>query len=133
MPDVPPNLTEAFARRLAERDNPPPAPPPSQEPAAVQARLHAWLRTRHGVRDARGQLRQGRMLLALMQRPECTTAELAAAAGLPDRAAARVAVRLADLGLTSYEYRSRYRYHRLTRATEDALLAVLAGAGAVEG
>lgn len=120
IPNVPPNLTEAFARRLAERDNPPP-PPPSQEPAAILARLHAWLRTRRGVRDARVQAGQGRMLLALMQRPACNTAELAAA---------RVAVRLAELGLTTFKYRSRYRYYRLSRATEDAMLEVLTVAGA---
>jgi hypothetical protein len=120
-------LPAAFARRVAERDNPPPPPPLSPEPAAVQARIEDWLLTAHRVRDKRGRLRQGRMVLALMQHPERTTAELAEAAGLPDRAAARVAVRLGELGLLTWEYRSLYRYWRLSRATEDALLAVVAG------
>ncbi len=130
MPDNPENLAEAFARRVATRDTPPPPPPLSQEPAAVQARIGQWLHTAHGVRDPRGQLRATRMLLALMQHPERTTAELAAAAGLPVRSAARAAVRLNALGLTTWEYRSLYRYHRLSRAAEDALVAVVAGPGA---
>ena len=124
---MPENLTTAFARRVFERDNPPPPLPLSQEPAAVQARIEAWLLAQHGMRDRRGRLRQGLMLLALMQHPERTTAELAAAAGLPARAANRVAVRLGALGLTTWEYRSLYRYWHLTRATEDALLLVVRG------
>ncbi|AWM31574.1 hypothetical protein [Hymenobacter nivis] len=125
--DTAETLATAFARRVAERDNPPPAPPFSQEPAAVQARLAAWLRTAHAVRDPRGQRCLGQMLRALMQHPERTTAELAAAGGIGARAAARVAERLATLGLTACEYRGRYRYHCLTRAAEDALLRVVAG------
>ena len=121
------NLTTAFARRVAERDNPPPAPPLSQEPAAVQARIEDWLLKTYMVRDKRGRLRQRLMLMALMQYPERTTAELAEAAGLPPRAAARVAVRLGEFALTTWEYRSLYRYWRLTPAAEDALLLVVAG------
>ena len=124
MPEI---LPEAFARRVAERDNPPPPPPLSMEPAAVQARIEDWLLAAHRVRDKRGRLRQGRMLLALMQHPERTTAELAEAAGLPHRAAARVAVRLGEFGLTTAETRGLYRYWRLTRAAEDALLRVVLG------
>ena len=121
-------LPTAFARRIAERDNPPPPPPPlSPEPAAVQARIEAWLRATHRVRDKRGRLRQALMLRALMEHPERHTVQLAAAAGLPARAAARVAVRLAELGLIAPEHRSLYRYWRLTRAAEDALLLVVAG------
>ena len=124
---MPESLPAAFARRLAERDNPPPPPPLSQEPAAVQARIESWLLSTYKVRDKRGRLRQSLMLLALMQHPERTTAGLAAAAGLPARAAARVAVRLGELDVTTWEYRSRYRYWRLTRAAEDALLLVVVG------
>ena len=121
------SLPTAFARRVAERDNPPPPPPLSQEPAAVQARIEAWLLSTHHVRDKRGRLRQALMLLALMQHPERYTGALAEAAGLPARAAARVAVRLSEFGLITWEYRSYYRYWRLTRAAEDALLLVVVG------
>ncbi len=127
MTEIPETLADAFARRVAERDNPPPPPPPSPAPAAVLARLGAWLRAAHGVRDPRGQRCLGQMLVALMARPECTTAELAAAGGVRDRAAARVAERLQALGLTESGYRGRSRYHRLARAAEDALLRVVAG------
>jgi len=131
MPTVsPPDLLDAFARRVAERDHPPPPPPLSQEPAAVQARLEGWLGTAHRVRDPRGRLRLGRMLLALMTRPERTTGELGEAAGLPARAAARAAVRLGALGIAAQEYRGRARYWRLTPAAEDALLQVIAGPAA---
>jgi len=121
------SLPATFARRIAERDNPPPPPPLSPEPAAVQARVEAWLLATHRVRDKRGRLRQGLMLLALMQHPERTTGELAEAAGLPVRAAARVAVRLGEFDLLTGEYRGLYRYWRLTRAAEDALLLVVMG------
>ena len=121
------SLPTAFARRIAERDNPPPPPPLSQEPAAVQARIEAWLLATHHVRNKRGRLRQGLMLLALMQYPERHTAQLAEAAGLPARAAARVAVRLGELGLITPENRGLYRYWRLTHAAEDALLLVVVG------
>ena len=127
---LPENLADSFARRVAERDNPPPAPPLSQEPAAVQARIEGWLLAHYQVGDVRSRTRLGRMLLALMQRPECTTAALGAAAGLPERGAARAAVRLGNLGITTWEYRSLYRYHRLSRAAEDALLVVVAGPSA---
>ena len=127
MTDDAANLAEVLAQRVAERDQPPPPPPLSQEPAAVQARVEAWLHTRHGVRDPRGKLRLGRVLLALMRRPECTTAELGRAAGLPDRGACRLVARLAALGLSTGEYRGLSRYHRLSRAAEDALLRVVAG------
>ena len=93
----------------------------------MQARIESWLLTTHNVRDKRGRLRQSLMLLALMQHPERTTGELAEAAGLPARAAARVAVRLGEFDLLTWEYRSLYRYWRLTHATEDALLLVVLG------
>jgi hypothetical protein len=124
---MPETLPAAFARRVAERDNPPPPPPLSQEPAAVQARLENWLLKTYKVRDKRGRLRQSLMLLALMQHPERTTAELAEASGLPARAAARVAVRLGEFDLLTWEYRSLWRYWHLTRAAEDALLLVVVG------
>ena len=127
MPKFPENLPAAFAHRIAERDNPPPPPPLSQEPAAVQARIEDWLLKTYKVRDKRGRLRQGLMLLALMQHPERTTAQLAEAAGLPARAAARVAMRLGEFDLTTWEHRGLYRYWRLTRAAEDALLLVVVG------
>jgi hypothetical protein len=123
-------LADAFARRVAERDNPPPPPPLSQEPAAVQARIEAWLRTTYHLRDGRSSLRMGRMLLALMQHPERHTMQLAEAAGLPGRAALRVAVRLGEFALATVEERGLYRYWRLTRAAEDALLLVVLGPAA---
>ena len=127
MPKPTDNLPAAFARRMAERDNPPPPPPLSPEPAAVQARIEAWLRRTYRLRDARSCLRMGRMLLALIEHPERTTGELGTAAGLPSRAAVRVTGRLGELGLATWEHRSYYRYWRLTRAAEDALLLVVAG------
>ena len=127
MPEPTDSITTAFARRLAERDNPPPPPPLDPDPTAVQARIEAWLRTAYHLRDARSALRMGRMLLALVQHPTRTTAELATAAGLPIRAAARVAVRLGELGLIAWVPRSIWRDHRLTPATEDALLVVVVG------
>lgn len=127
MTELADNLAADFARRIAERDHPPPPPPLSQEPAAVRARLEAWLLATHGVRNVRGRLRLGRMLLALMRHSERTTAQLGEAAQVPDRAAARFAVRLSELGLTNWEYRGLYRYHRLSRPTEDALLLVVQG------
>ena len=93
----------------------------------MQARIEAWLLATHRVRNKRGRLRQGRMLLALMQYPERHTAQLAEAAGLPNRAAARVAVRLGEFGLLTWGNRGLYRYWRLTHAAEDALLLVVAG------
>ena len=125
------SLPAAYARRIAERDNPPPPPPLSQEPAAVQTRIEDWLLKTYHVRNKRGRLRQSRMLLALMQYPERHTMQLAAAAGLPARAAARVAVRLGEFGVTIPETRGLYRYWRLTRAAEDALLLVVVGPPAV--
>lgn len=127
MPKLPEDLPTAFAHRIAARDNPPPPPPLSPEPVAVAARVDAWLRSTYHLRDARSVLRMGRMLRALMQYPERTTGELAEAAGLPAQAAARVAVRLGGLGLTTWESRGLYRYWRLARATEDALLGVVVG------
>ena len=123
-------LTAAFARRLAERDNPPPPPPLDPAPDAVQARIEAWLRRTYHQRDGRSALRMGRMLLALVQHPTRTTADLATAAGLPTRSAARVAIHLHELGLTTWTERSIWRDHRLTPATEDALLLVVVGPGA---
>ena len=127
MPAATETFADAFARRVAERDNPPPPPPLSQEPAAVQARLEAWLRTTYHLRDGRSSLRMGRMVLALMQHPERHTMQLAEAAGLPGRGALRVAVRLGELGLARWEDRGLYRFWRLTPAAEDALLLVVAG------
>ena len=128
MPENTDPLAETFARRVAERDHPPPPPPLSTEPAAVAARLAAWLRTAHGMRNPRGQRRLVAMLRALMQHPERTTAELAAAAGLGERAGLRAATQLAVRGLTTSRAQGLYRYHRLTRAAEDALLLLVAGA-----
>lgn len=127
MADLPPDsLAARFARRVAARDNPPPVVL-SHEPAAVEARVRAWLAATHRVRDARGQLRLARMLLALMEAPERNTTQLAEAAGLGAGMAARAAVRLYRQGLTDCYYRGRVRYHRLLPATEDALLRVVAG------
>ncbi|GAA4050488.1 hypothetical protein GCM10022409_41570 [Hymenobacter glaciei] len=119
-------LATRFAQRLIERDAPP--PPPSQEPAAVLARIQAWLIPRQGVRDARTHLRMARMLVALMEQPELSTEQLQLAAGLQWRAGCRMSLELLTRGLTQRERRGRYFYHRLTRAAEDALLVVVAGA-----
>lgn len=127
IPEAPTTLAAAFAQRLAVRDNPPPPPPLSQEPAAVRARLGAWLAAQHAVRDVRSQARLARMLLALMQAPECGHADLRRAAGLTERAAGRTSQRLQQLGLATWEQRSYWRYWRLTRAAEDALLLVVMG------
>ncbi len=79
-------LAARFAQRLTERDAPP--PPPSPEPAAVLARIQAWLLPPEGVRDARTHLRMARMLVALMEHPELSTYQLQVAAGLSWRAGA---------------------------------------------
>lgn len=111
---------------MAERDNPPPVVL-SHEPAAVEVRVRAWLAATHRVRDARDQLRLARMLLALLEAPECSTAELAATVGHRQRQAARMAGHLEALGLTESYYRGIPRYHCLLPAAEDALLLVVAG------
>jgi hypothetical protein len=130
MSDLPPDsLAARFAQRIAERDNPPPVVL-SHEPAAVEARVRAWLLATHHVGDVRGQLRLARMLLALMEHPERDTTQLAEAAGLGAGMAARAAVRLYRQGLTDCYYRGRTRYHCLLPATEDALLLVVAGPAA---
>jgi hypothetical protein len=131
MDSLPPDLAAAFAQRVAERDNPPPVVF-SQEPAAIRARLEQWLLTAHQVRNVRARRRQTQALLALMQHPELDTLALGRASGPPalaDRSAARLAVQLHRLGLTTWTYRGLYRYHRLTPATEDALLLVVQGPG----
>lgn len=122
---APDTLAARFAQRLTVRDAPP--PPFSQEPAAVLARIQAWLIPPQGVRDARTQLRMARMLVALMEQPERSTEQLQLAAGLEWRAGCRMALALHQRGLTVRERRGRFFYHRLTRAAEDALLVVVAG------
>lgn len=121
------SLAARFAQRLLERDAPP--PPPSQEPEAVLDRIQAWLLPPGGARDTRTHRRQARMLVALMQHPERSTEQLQLAAGLGWRAGTRMALALFERGLTHRERRGHYFYHRLTRATEDALLVVVAGPG----
>jgi hypothetical protein len=122
---APGTLAALFTQRLIARDAPP--PPPSQEPEAVLDRIQAWLLPPGGVRDARTHRRQARMLVALMEHPECSTAQLSAAAGLGWRASTRMALALFERGLTQRERRGHHYYHRLTRAAEDALLRVVAG------
>lgn len=125
------DLATQFAQRLAARDNPPPPPRPSQEPAAIAARVQAWLRTAQRVRHPNSQQHLALMLLALMQSPELTTQQLAEAAGQAERGtAARNVVALNSRGLLDSHYRGRVRYHRLSRAAEDALLLVVAGPAA---
>jgi hypothetical protein len=124
---APGTLAALFTRRLIERDAPP--PPPSQEPEAVLDRIQAWLLPPGGTRDARTHRRQARMLVALMQHLECSTAQLQVASGLGWRASTRMALALFERGLTQRERRGRYFFHRLTRAAEDALLLVVAGPG----
>jgi hypothetical protein len=69
----------------------------------------------------------GRMVRALMQHPERTTAQLAEAAYRPARAALRVAVRLGAFGLITSEDCALYCFWRLTPTAEDALLVVVVG------
>ena len=133
MLNLPDDLASTFARRIAERDNPPPPPPLSQEPAAVLARVEAWVAQQPGDAHHRGTHRQARALLALMQHPELETGDLGRLSREPPlgpRAAARLVVRLGERGFTEAEYHGLYRFSRLTRATEDALLAVVLGPGA---
>jgi hypothetical protein len=127
MSDLPADFVTAFARRVAERDQPRPL---SQEPAAVQARLDAWLLQTHGIRNGRSRLRYTLALLALMLHENLHTSALGLAAGLratAGRSSARLAGRLRQRGFTTWESRGQYRYHRLTRPTEDALLLLAAG------
>ncbi|MGY3090971.1 hypothetical protein ACVWYF_004035 [Hymenobacter sp. UYAg731] len=119
------SLAARFAQRLVVRDAPP--PPPSQEPAAILARIQAWLIPPQGVRDARTHGRMARMLVALMEHPELSTEQLQAAASLGWRAGSRMAQELFARGLTLRERRGRFFYHRLTRTAEDALLVVVGG------
>lgn len=88
----------------------------------MQARIEAWLHRTYHLRDGRSCLRMGRMLRALITNPERIGSELAAAAGLPGRGAARVSARLSALGLVAWERRGYSRYWRLLPATEDALV-----------
>ena len=122
---APDTLAARFTRRLEARDAPP--PPLSQEPAAVVARIQAWLKTVPGTggEKARGHL--ARALVGLMEYPELGTGELAAAAGLEWRSASRIGLGLAGQGLGERVRRGRHFFHRLNRATEDALLLVVAG------
>lgn len=122
-----PGLADQFAARLALRDNPGPPPPPSQTPEAIAARVAAWLETQQEAGNRRGRASLSAMLLVLVQQPEAATAALQAASGLGPRMAARATRRLEALGLTEWFYRSRTRFHRLSRAGEDALLPVVAG------
>jgi hypothetical protein len=122
-----PGLADQFAARLVRRDAPGPPPPPSQAPEAIQARVAAWLGAERAVGNRRGRAALSAMLLLLVQQPEAATAALQAASGLGPRMAARATRRLEALGLTEWFYRSRTRFHRLSRAGEDALLPVVAG------
>lgn len=129
-PEEPPlkTLADQFLARVARRDVADPPPPPAQTPEAVAARVDAWLRAQHRVRDQRSRHALTQMLLVLVQQPEASTATLQAAAGLGPRSGARTTLRLGALGLTEWYYRARTRCHRLTRAGEDALVPVVTGA-----
>ena len=123
-------LAAEFAARVARRDVVAPPPPPSQTPEAIEARVVAWLLA-HGVRDRRSRAALATMLLLLVRQPEAATAALQAATGLGARMAARAMLRLQALGLTEWFYRSRTRFHRLSRAGEDVLLLVVSGTAVV--
>lgn len=124
---LPDELAATFARRVAERDVVRPPAPPSQTPAAIEGRLQHWLQTTHGVRDSRSRSRLAQLLLLLLAQPEASTAALQQASGLGPRMAAIALLRLAGWGLVAWEQRRHTRYHRLSRAGEDALLAVVTG------
>ncbi len=125
---LPDDIATAFARRVAERDVVRPPAPPDLTPAGVAARLTGWLLAEHAVRDPRSRPDLVQMLLCLLAQPEASTATLGAAASLGPRMVARHLLRLEKLGLTEWFYRGRTRYHRLTRAAEDALVPVVTGA-----
>jgi hypothetical protein len=122
---APDSLAARFTQRLIERDAPP--PPPSQEPAAVLARVDAWLLTAHRVPGWRLRRRLARIVVGLMETPEFDTSALTAAAGVGWRAASRMGLQLLTLGIIVREQRGRHFYHRLSRAAEDALLLVVTG------
>ena len=127
---APDTLAARFTRRIEARDAPP--PPLSQEPAAVLARIQAWLKTVPGTGGEKARLHLARALVGLMEYPELGTGELAAAAGLEWRSASRIGLGLAGQGLAGQGLgerlrRGRHFFHRLNRATEDALLLVVAG------
>lgn len=126
-PNATPSETVAdrLALRVATRDAPP--PPLSHEPAAVLARVAAYLETGLGQRSPRARQRLARMLLLLIDHPEVTSAQLQAAAGLGARATSRMAHRLLQTHFIDRERRGPLYYHRLTRQGEDALLLVVAG------
>jgi len=128
-PPLPDDLAAAFARRVAERDVVHPPEPPSQTPAAIAGRVRAWLQAAHEVHDPRSRPDLAQMLVLLLAQPDASTAALQAAAGLGPRMTARHLLRLEARGLTEWFYRGRTRYHRLTRAAEDALVPVVTGVG----
>ena len=127
---APQSLAADFAARVALRDVLAPPVPLSQTPEAIAGRVDDWLRSRHGMRDVRSRTALTQMLLLLLARPEASTAALHTAAGQGPRSGARATLRLHGWGLTTWQNRARTRYHRLTRAAEDALLAVVTGQAA---
>jgi len=124
---LPENLAATFAQRVAERDVVRPPEPPSQTPAAIAERLDRWLAATHQVRDYRARAAYAHLLMHLLAQPDARTEALKAAASLGPRMTARHLLRLAEWGLVEWFYRSRTRYHRLTRSGEDALLPVVMG------
>lgn len=124
--DLPtPTLATLLSERIARRDDP---VVPDQSAAAVAARLDQWLRTAHQQRNSLRRNCLAQMLLWLLAQPEADTATLHAAGGVGPGSGARAVRLLADWGLTTHATRQRVHYHRLTRAAEDALLPVVAGA-----
>ena len=119
-----PTLADTLSERIARRDDP---VVPDQSPASVAARLDYWLRTAHQQRNSLRRTCLARMLLLLLAQPEASTDALHLAGGVGPRSGARAMRLLADWGLIAHTCRLRTRYHRLTRAAEDALLPVVAG------
>lgn len=122
---LPATLAALLSERIARRDDP---VVPDQTATAVAARFDEWLRTTHHLRDPRRRRCLTQMLLLLLAQPEAGTEALHAAGGVGPRSGARAMRQLADWGLTTHTYREGRRYHRLTRAGEDALLPVVTGA-----
>ncbi len=118
---------EAFARRIATRDDPPAANPDFMQPEAIMARLGQGLAARTGGRDVRHRRALARLAHALMQTPWLTLRALAGATGLGQPAVVRAANHLRRAGLLETAFADGERTQRLSRRGEDVVLALVLG------